>query len=200
MKDQIANLFRATPVFMVLGSLLVSGVLTMESSLANPAARTALLCAIWGIIGDVTAAALKRYVFLPLYTWSGSDMWPIIGLVRRPPGAKNCGAWPYAWGAGNSKSDKEQTVFSGLGMPSGHSVHMFTVFSFLLGIITKSPHPVGSAWWGTLILLGVVSTSVAISRVVLGCHTWQQVLMGSTLGGIGGWMASDVSSKIIWHS
>ena len=111
------------------------------------------------ILTDLSNRVLKNYVFKPMM---GDNTYPIIGRGARPPGAMNCGF---------ISTGKRSNSY---GMPSGHTQLISYFLSYELlnsdeNILYK-------------ILLTMVCIYMVISRIRLGCHTNQQVIMGSLFG------------------
>jgi membrane-associated phospholipid phosphatase len=103
-------------------------------------------------------AFLKNAIFKPLMR---DTIFPFFGSGLRPPGAKNCGLW----------SGEGELSY---GMPSGHSqLITFFLTSQLLD---------NSLTWQTKNILILLSLYLLYTRVELGCHTWQQVIVGALFG------------------
>jgi len=99
---------------------------------------------------------LKDYFFKPLMK---ERKIPIIGYGTRPIGAKNCGYW---------STGKKAVSY---GMPSKHAqvISYFCMTYFINNFPNKY-----------LILL--LCLRLLYSRIEFGCHTFQQVIIGSCLG------------------
>ena len=111
------------------------------------------------IINTFINIFLKNNIFKPLM---GNKNFPILGKGTRPPGAKNCSYFS------NGKLAKSY------GMPSGHAQ---SIAFFLTHELTYNHYTTLQK-----ILLIVLCIYMIYSRVKLGCHTSQQVIVGSILG------------------
>ena len=113
----------------------------------------------------------KNYVAKPLI---GNKNIPILGIGKRPKGAKNCGVL------------SDGKIAKTYGMPSGHSqdAGFFMIYQILN---TKNTF--------LKVLTAFVSIWVMLSRVKLGCHTYQQVIIGGLIGVIFGYIYN-----YIYHS
>lgn len=111
---------------------------------------------------------------------------PILGRGIRPDGAKYCGSFIF--------EDNLSGVSRSYGMPSGHSVIAFTIAMFWsLYIMDRQS---GNKKWLSVVLLNICCVIMALSRVYLGCHTIQQVIVGSLLGLLFGFVGYKIYSKI----
>ncbi len=111
---------------------------------------------------------------------------PVLGSGYRPAGAFNCGVLPS-----NIKIPSKT-----YGMPSGHSQSAWFFFGFMLLYLlnnieksnnnsSKTPliNKVKKPWTAiTILLLLVICTFISFSRVYIGCHTIQQVIVGGMIG------------------
>ena len=120
-----------------------------------------LLVPIIYMSNDYIGHILKEYVFKPIM---GDKTYPIIGSGMRPKGAKNCGI--FATGK----------LATSYGMPSVHaqSVAFFLIYQLVAVQYNKVIQ----------ILLITICLYLIHSRVKLKCHTWQQILVGSIIGGL----------------
>lgn len=112
--------------------------------------------------------------------------YPYLGSGMRPPGAKNTGNFVDC---NNNTSDT-------YGMPSGHSllIMMTTIFWSLYFNKKKQYHK--------SILLMIIASIIMYSRILLGCHTVQQVIIGGIFGCIIGIIADKYAKKkyLYFHS
>ena len=101
---------------------------------------------------------LKNAIFKPLMR---DTVFPFFGSGLRPPGAKNCGLW----------SSEAKPSY---GMPSGHAqlITFFLTSQLLDNNLTRLAKN----------LLIPLSLYLLYTRVELGCHTWQQVIVGALFG------------------
>ena len=110
------------------------------------------------IANNISNHILKTYLFKPIM---GNKTFPIIGRGLRPAGAKNC------------KFYSDDSVSKSYGMPSGHaqSISFFVMHELMNNDDINYK-----------IILTLVSIYMIYSRVKLGCHTIQQVIIGSLFG------------------
>ena len=167
--DYFISNVRAFPCTVTVFSI-VSGILFKN--------KVTLFFGIYIYICDCIAMLLKKGTSL-LYKFFNTDYLPILGYGTRPKGAKHCGCFI-------TESNLEGITKS-YGMPSGHSIMAsltltFWVLYFLDNIknVKKRNH--------SIFLLGLICSSVIISRVYLKCHTIQQVIIGSLIGAIFGYI------------
>lgn len=118
------------------------------------------------IVNNCINYGLKNVCFKPIMK---NNKFPIIGLGKRPYGAKNCGIF-------NIKNKNE-----GYGMPSGHSqdAAIFSTYLFLKtkdGILDENIKLVIQS------ILVLLTLFIMYSRIYLNCHTIQQVLVGASIG------------------
>ena len=125
-----------------------------------------LLVPVIYLTNDYFGYILKEFIFKTIMT---DKTYPIIGAGMRPKGAKSCGL--FATG-------KPATSY---GMPSGHANSIAFFLIYQLAAVRHSPI--------SQIMLIMVCLYLIYSRVKLGCHTWQQILIGSIIGGINGYGA-----------
>ena len=177
----LANLLRAAP--------LISSAIAVVLAFCLPGRAEqmiALAAAVIGGAGDVAALGLKEYVFEPLYVKRGVVHIPLLGRGPRPLGAKDCGMW-----CGLNKKES-------YGLPSGHAAHMWGMAAFVMEISRLQPSGKGEGQTWTGIGLAFIAACISWSRVLLGCHTWSQVLWGGALGCLLGDTAAHSLQKTIW--
>lgn len=177
------TLSRLTPVSIA--------ILTLLYTIINPSYNSFYLLIIFCSLFPANWI-IKHLLVKPIYTLLKRKSLPIIGLGERPPGATSCG-----FILDNVKS----TTF---GMPSGHSQFIWTFGTYLIAKIisnwyykVNSPSPLpphllalGYIWiiFSCCLLLSIM-LYVSYSRVYIeGCHTIQQVIIGSILGVISGFL------------
>jgi membrane-associated phospholipid phosphatase len=158
----VANL-RAFPctlsVYSIVGGLIFN----------NP---TYLFFGIYIFLCDGVGAVLKLLT-KQLYKVLNRDTIPLLGTGRRPDGAKYCSAFL-------TESNLEG-VSGSYGMPSGHAIVAGVTFTFWLNYIkehTQDPKLRRRQY----VLLGLICSAVVISRFYLGCHTFQQAIIGALIG------------------
>ena len=98
------------------------------------------------------------------------DKVPILGYGKRPPGAINCGNYRDDFFDPTIKSHLSKSY----GFPSGHSQIAGYFMAFIYNNFTKNYY--------ILIPSLIYSLYSAYSRVLLGCHTIQQVIFGYSFG------------------
>ncbi len=115
--------------------------------------------------------SLKHLILQPIM---GNKSYPIIGSGMRPKGAKNCGAFI------NGK------IATSYGMPSGHSQFAGVITSYIiLQLIDANANnfPKHDVMRGMFVIAALImGFSVCLSRIYLGCHTVQQVILGAIIG------------------
>ena len=97
------------------------------------------------------------------------DSLPILGRGKRPEGACGCGLLD---------DNKPSTTF---GMPSGHSQIAWSVATYLILRYCDIPQS---------IFLINIATYISFSRVSIGCHTKEQVIVGGLIGVASGILAN----------
>ncbi len=158
-----------------------------------------ILMSLFGIVNAVMNYVFKRG-FEFLYNKLNVEKLPILGRGQRPIGFKNCSDVPTC--------EKIPSAFI-FGMPSGHSQTAWFIFIFMVlylnDIIQKkkqnsstSKNTYYNLWLAFGIILGlIISIYISYSRVAVGCHTIQQVILGGILGMIFGTISYFISKIII---
>jgi membrane-associated phospholipid phosphatase len=107
------------------------------------------------------------------------------GWVKRPRGAANC---KYVLMPGNPKA-------TSIGMPSGHSIAGACMACYGILMIWKSPKIKMEHHWKVLssIFIGFIGLLIALGRtnimyIGVGCHTVLQVLVGTVIGTLFGFV------------
>ena len=109
---------------------------------------------------------LKEKVFKPLM---GNKNFPIIGIGKRPHGAKNCGLI------------HSNNLSKSYGMPSGHAQYASLLSTILSLKLYYSNHNNNVKVLGLLGFI-LITCLVAHSRIMLKCHTLQQTILGGLIG------------------
>lgn len=124
------------------------------------------------VVDVILITSLKSSARL-LYNYLNVVNLPIIGRGSRPEGAMYCGCFVDENNIGK--------LSSSFGMPSGHSIIAMTTCVFWSNYILDN-YP--KTWQRdfSLIILYSISAFILFSRVWLGCHTIQQVIVGSIIG------------------
>ena len=98
---------------------------------------------------------------------------PILGLGRRPNGAKYCGLF-----IDENNLEGKSTSF---GMPSGHAMmSILTMVFWLSYFYNKNEKNIRT--YISMILIIIITLSICYSRIILNCHTIQQVIVGGLFG------------------
>ena len=137
-----------------------------------------------------------------IYNKLGVKTLPLLGTGIRPPGAFNCGLIP----------SNIKTVSKSYGMPSGHSQSAWFLFGFMLLYLLdtmknidnnnspKTPliNSVKKPWTAiTILLLLGICTFISVSRIYVGCHTIQQVVVGGLIGFLFGTLSYLIVKRIV---
>lgn len=89
---------------------------------------------------------------------------------------------------------------SNYGMPSDHSMFMFFITSYVTWSLARNPLLKSSGFVVTLLSMIVTSTVVGYSRLYLGVHTLEQVVVGGLLGVVVGSVWFWASDKLFLRS
>ena len=132
-----------------------------------------LLLTVFILLNDSVNHVLKYYICKPLL---GGKKWPIIGSGNRPDGAKYCDL--FVTGKGNGKPSS-----TSYGMPSGHSQNAAFFSSYVILNLLNNPFSNSVKIYGTIIFISL-AIGIMYSRVILKCHTVQQVIAGGLIGSV----------------
>jgi membrane-associated phospholipid phosphatase len=158
-----------------------------------------LAISFFGTINGILNYVFKK-LFEILYNKLKVTNIPILGRGERPVGFKNCSDVPSC--------ETIPTAFA-FGMPSGHAQTAWFVFIFavlyLNDIIDKKKKTATNNkkiyynfWLTVAVIIGLLmSLYITYSRVSMGCHTIQQVIIGGVLGLLLGTVSYFVSKVII---
>jgi membrane-associated phospholipid phosphatase len=91
------------------------------------------------------------------------------GISARPPGARDCHAFP---GSGDASST---------GMPSGHSAGAFLMAVYAHDFISRQALSAPRKQLASAVVF-LFAGAIAYSRTVYQCHTWSQVVAGAVVG------------------
>lgn len=110
----------------------------------------------------------KYLIFKPLYNILNTNTLPILGLGSRP---------------GNTSTSRNDS--RSFGMPSGHSQLAFAITTYIIlkmnNIDTNKKY--NTYLKNSIIIMSIiVALYIAYSRIHIGCHTIQQVIVGSIIG------------------
>ena len=117
---------------------------------------------------DLISVKSLKYMTKQLYNFLDVETLPILGLGRRPDGAISCGLY---------KDNKPSDSF---GMPSGHA--LFCGFSFVYWYYYLCENSQSKYKKIIIFILFIINCLLALSRVYLGCHTIEQVIVGFIIG------------------
>ena len=117
---------------------------------------------------------LKEFIFKPLM---GDNNFPILGKGTRPDGAKDCSDF----------IDPDNRISSSYGMPSGHAQTSALFCTIMILMIITGKYSNNLKIVKCVVIL-VLTMMIIISRVHFGCHTIQQVTIGSIIGSIIGFI------------
>jgi membrane-associated phospholipid phosphatase len=199
----IPTLARTSPVSLTLIMILYA--------MMKPSFNSFYLAALV-LITSAFNAFLKYAIMKPLYKWSGGNDLFLLGSGSRPSGAMSC---QFAI------DGKRATSF---GMPSGHSQIAWTIGTYLICQLvnrfienvnqnlnensndTKAKIILDNIWiFISIGLILAVMIYIIYSRVhIEGCHTIQQVSLGSIVGAVLGFLAfyfeNDIKRAILGSS
>lgn len=125
------------------------------------------------IVIDVILITSLKGISRIIYNYINIENIPLLGIGKRPGGAMYCGSFVDENNIGQ--------LSTSFGMPSGHSIiSMTTCIFWNLYIIDN--YPKSKKRDLSLISLNSISLLVLFSRIWLGCHTIQQVIIGGIVG------------------
>lgn len=90
-------------------------------------------------------------------------------------------ARPY-WVPNNSIESLEWNCYYEYGCPSGHSMMGLIIMEFILRFFSRVHKCILKYEWVFLILVAFLEFCIMLSRVILGMHSFNQVLFGCMLG------------------
>ena len=163
-KTNIIGFVRAYPYFFVVMSLLIGGVYKIPS----------LLFLVVLIIGS----SMINSKFTKPLVLQVCKYFTLETLALRPKGANNCG--PFI------DENRPKLSSTSYGMPSGHSLEAMLISFFLIMYVHKHSEK-GIQTNILIVTIFLMGLSICISRVVLGCHTILQIIIGGLLGSIIGY-------------
>ena len=133
-------------------------------------------------ISSLLNQLLKEFVFNPIMK---ENLFPILGKGTRPEGAQDC----------SNFIDPENRISSSYGMPSGHAqtATFFATYLILMIINERSSKNIKIL---KIITVLIITGIIMSSRVYLGCHTIQQVVVGGIIGGLLGYLFFANMDKI----
>jgi len=149
----------------------------------NPSFNSIYLLICYGIV-FLSVPIFKDLIFKPLYKITKRDTLPLLGNGHRPKGAMSC----------SLNGTNELSV--SFGMPSGHSILAFFVSVYLILYIFninfsefRNPTIIKIIYLIISLLLIVLSVFIGYTRIFIAkCHTIQQVIVGSIIGSLLGYL------------
>ena len=152
-------------------------IVVIFNTILNPSFESLYLLVCYAI-AFFSVPLVKDLIFKPIYYLSHRKELPVLGLGSRPPGARGCSL---------GGSDEISLSF---GMPSGHSLLTFFIATYILLNIYNTDYNKYTNPFAMKIVFGIiaallimVSLFIIYSRVkIAGCHTTQQVIIGSIIG------------------
>ena len=153
---------------------------------------------------DIIINLIIKYIFRKLYKYLKVKKLPLLGIGERPIG--KCSDKDFGFFNKYLKI-KEAKLF---GMPSGHSQSAWFIFTFvslyLMDVLklknsnssSNSNYESKKNWITyTIILLFIITVFISYSRIKENCHTIEQVLLGSFIGTVLGFIFYNISKIII---
>jgi membrane-associated phospholipid phosphatase len=151
-------------------------------------------------MNEIINLGLKK-IFQVIYDVFTKKAINLLGIGGRPKNAVNCGSMPTIKSYCNlSKS---------FGMPSGHSQQVWFFFGFLLLYLIKQLNDEDDKddkkykkiFIGVVITIFLcISIFISVSRVYVGCHTIQQVIIGGLFGFMFGCLGFLLTNYILTKS
>ncbi len=152
----------------------------------------------YGVLSFVSSILnfILKIIFKIVYEKIGNKkgMIPILGRGMRPQGAYNCGVIPTC----------DKSPSKSFGMPSGHSQSVWFMFGFfiLYFLKFKSINQKQNKSWNWILLLKIsllfiFCMFISFTRVYVGCHTVQQVIVGGIIGLVFGLSCFTLTNYII---
>ena len=154
---------RASPIFIIITSAIMYALFQI---------KFALYFTVYILIVDILSHLLK-IIFKHIYTYFNKDILPILGLGKRPKGAKYTSCF--------IDEENLQGISKSFGMPSGHSIISITTAVLLSWYIYKTRKPSIERTF-SITFLHFICIMIAFSRYPLGCHTIQQIIVGCLFG------------------
>lgn len=158
-----------------------------------------VLLAIFSFVNIIINLIIK-YIFRKLYEYLKVKKLPLLGIGERPSGQCNDKDLGFF---NKYLKVKEAKLF---GMPSGHSQSAWFIFTFVLLYLIDVLKLNNSSFsyestknWitYTIILLFIITVFISYSRIKENCHTIEQVLLGSFIGVVLGFIFYNISKIII---
>lgn len=135
-----------------------------------------------------------------VFSWASGFTWDSQGieedLETAPPRE-----YVYASITCSSKF-RTDSFLTGYGMPSDHAMFLFFATTYLVSYLSELPRLKRSSWLLSTFSTVFLSLSVCYSRLYLGVHSEQQVLVGMSLGLVFGrvWFVLCRNYLLHWRS
>ena len=162
--NYIKGLSRAYPFFISIFLFLVGFIFQSDIS---------IFLFTYILILDLVVVKGLKYIFQHIYKFLDMEYLPIIGTGLRPIDAKYCGCF--------IDEHNIEGIPTSFGLPSGHSIIAIAVSVFGSYYILEN-YPDTLKRKLSLTILNLLGIFMASSRIWLGCHTIQQVIIGSLIG------------------
>lgn len=172
----IRGVFRSYPLMFTIISIIIATVFKLNSL---------LFLIILILVSSLFNKFVSKNVLFKLF-----EVLNLKHIAARPEGCKNSSNFVNEF-----SPNKLSTTY---GMPSGHSVESMLISVFLVMYILKN-HEKSMKRNILIILVLLIGMSVCISRVVLGCHTFLQIIIGGIIGsviGLYGFKLWDTKIKV----
>lgn len=159
--DILVGIARAFPLIVPLTSLIYGFIFNNN---------VGIFFGVYAYLCDMISHFFKR---LAQQIYGDKESISILGIGRRPTGAKYCGLF-----ISESNLSGKSTSF---GMPSGHSASaILTLIFWVYYVWNKNNKNLRTLL--SIILIVLICLSICVSRVLLNCHTIQHVLVGGLIG------------------
>ena len=162
------GLVRSAPLVVNL-SAIIGGLITRQP--------IGIFFGIYAYLADLLVHIYKN--IFKNYIYKKTNISKIIGPGERPPGAKYCGIF-----IDENNLEGKATSY---GMPSGHA-HFGALSGMFWILYVLNTQPNDAYRLFIIILISIIALSIILSRIYLGCHTPQQVFLGSLVGVLMGYL------------
>ena len=122
-------------------------------------------------VSEMINTIMKYYIFKPIMK---NKYWPILGYGTRPTNSKNSAQF------GNINTPPYKGSY---GMPSGHSQNATFFSTYVILNLLENPFSNNIKIYGTVLFI-TLALGIMYSRVLLKCHTVQQVIAGGLIGSV----------------
>lgn len=157
--------------------------------------RLFLACALGGV---VIAPSRTTWVFLAAVLLTEVVVAVVKHLARATLGKQHPWGQRPRVGPTGCSTIFDGTIRANYAMPSGHTTTAFMVATFWTMVLTQHLHwPYPTETLVQVAALAAVALAVATSRVIVGCHSVLQVLVGAALGIALGWVGASVQEGVL---